>query len=134
MLFIGIGCTQNPDTEPIRTLINATFDRPDSKVKVFPIVAVENFAIADWQQDAKAGRALAEFKNGKWQLVLCGGKALKDTSTLTGYGIPTQTANELIEALKTAEAELTKEQVENFDKFSPLINFSDSSSHHKGHH
>lgn len=128
-LLVLSSCAKHQDTEPVRTLINSTFDTPNSKVKIFTIVSEGNFAIADWEHNAKAGRALAEFKNGKWQLVLCGGKAIKNSSTLTKIGVPVQTAHKLIEHLSDKESEMNADKVHRFDNFGSMIQFSKTGSH-----
>lgn len=132
-VLIISGCKQHNHPEQIRHLINKTFDRPDSKVKIDPVVVAAPYAIADWTQDAKAGRALIKLENGNWQLLACGGTGMKTTASLIQQGVPENIAVILSQQLSNAEKVLDNQQVESFDSFGPAVIFSDSGSHHSKH-
>ena len=124
------GCMEDKDPALIRQSISNTFDRADSKVQIHPVVVVNKFAIADWMQDEKAGRALLTLKSGKWQLILCGGKGLKDSMVLVQAGVPGNTAGSLVKQLAVAESTFSSSQVQHFDDFGPPVKFSDTNDHH----
>ncbi len=134
-LCLGVtsGCKQHNHPEQIRQLINKTFDRPDSKVKIEPVVMAESYAIADWVQDTKAGRALLKMENGKWRLLACGGSGMKTAASLMQQGVPEAVAVKLSQLLSDAEKTLQEKEVEGFDSFGPSVIFSDSNPHHSHH-
>lgn len=107
LLIFAVGCTtQDNDTSQIRLLINNTFDKPNSKVMIDPIVIVDTFAIADWEQDEKAGRALLKKEFDTWKLWSCGGKDFKEKASLVLMGVPNDVAAMLSYELFESEEKL----------------------------
>lgn len=120
--LIVVGCWQ--DKAPrIQALINKTFDRSGAKVVIEPIVVSGNYAIADWVQGEKAGRALLKLNNGEWQLWACGGKGMKTANALVGLGVPGQDAANLTSKLSSSENNMGNEQIRLFDDFGTIMNF-----------
>lgn len=121
------------DVSAIAHLLASTYDRPDAKLETSPIVVVDDYAIADWIQANKGGRALLVKQHGEWSIHLCGGKGLVSASNLQAAGLPKSTATQLATALQNAEKTISKERISLFDSFGQTIRF-DSASHPKSHH
>ncbi len=122
-------CNQSKNPELIKHVINTTFDKADSKVKIDPVVVTQPYAVAGWVQGEKAGRALLKLENGKWQLLACGGKGMKTATALMQQGVPENIAVELEKQLSAAETDISNNRVEAFDNFGPNVTFNDSNSH-----
>ncbi len=103
----------------IRDLIGTTFDKPKSRVQTDPIAIVGDYAVADWIQGKRGGRALIRRnKDGKWEIALCAGKGLTEQTTLEQSGIPAETAKTLLEKLAQAEKNVPAARRHKFDLFS----------------
>ena len=46
-----------PDEDAVRDLLHSTFDKPEAKLVVAPVVATAGYAIAGWTQGEMGGRA-----------------------------------------------------------------------------
>jgi len=111
------------DIHAIKLLIGNTYDTADTKVKTEPVVISNNYAIADWVQGEKGGRALLKKGQSNWKIILCGGGGLKLESTLHTAGIPAATAKLLAHQLALAEKSLSASQVKLLDSFGAIIHF-----------
>ncbi len=89
--------------QEIQTLISTIYDKPNIKVETSPIAVVDDYAVADWVQGQRGGRALLQRIKGKWTIMACGADGLKNLKTLTEAGIPAPTANNIIAKLTAAE-------------------------------
>jgi hypothetical protein len=49
-----------PDEDAGRDLLHLTFDKPEAKLDVAPVVALAGYAIAGWTQGETGGRALLQ--------------------------------------------------------------------------
>jgi hypothetical protein len=107
----------NSPHRQIRTLVSTTYDQPGHKVETSPIVVANGYAIADWIQGDKGGRALLRRANGRWEIMACGGDGLKDVKTLGDAGIPRETATKLVLQLGRAEQSVTPDRVKRFGLF-----------------
>lgn len=123
----------NPETQ-VRDLIAKTYDRPDHKVETVPIVVDGDYALADWTQDEKGGRALLRRAEGQWQIMACGGDAFKDLKTLKDAGIPAGTAKTLIARLSAAERSVSPERVKRFGLFGTADDPRLKDHHAHAHH
>lgn len=103
--------------QQIQTLISSTYDQPGAKVETVPIVIADDYAIADWIQGKKGGRALLRHAQGQWQIMACGGDGFKEMRLLQDAGIPAKTAKNLITRLRQAEQSVSAERVKRFDLF-----------------
>ncbi|BCM24498.1 hypothetical protein ZMTM_07570 [Methyloradius palustris] len=101
----------------IKNLISSTFDKPELKVITSPVVVVDHYAIADWVQGEKGGRALLHETNGKWSIMACGGDGFKDVKTLINAGIKQSIAQQLISQLNQAELPLSPIAVKRFSLY-----------------
>jgi hypothetical protein len=110
------------DKQHIRELINHTYDTPEHKVVIDPIIVKGEHAVAGWIQHNKGGRVLLfRTTDGKWNQVLCSGKAVKDLAFLIEAGVSPSVANELTKELIAAEALLGNEKIIQMDSFLGVV-------------
>jgi hypothetical protein len=121
--------TEDESRERIQKLISKTFDQPNLKVQITPIVIEGKVAIADWVQGEKGGRALLTRKHVDWEIIACGGAGFKDPSVIAGAGISKRIANNITEKLKIAEAKLPPQKVKQLDSFDGVVTMGRSSRH-----
>lgn len=118
-----LGCTSafavGTEEAAIRQLIAHHYDRPEKRVSTAPIVVVEDYAIADWLQGKRGGRALLQKNKDGWSILACGGDGFRDPAQLASAGIPENKARQLANALASAEKGLPAEQVKRFGLFNP---------------
>ena len=126
-----------PAAEPeekaaIRSLIGKTWDKPEAKVVVDPIVVAGGHAIAGWTQGQRGGRALLRKNNASWQVVLCSGDPLRQAPALTEAGVPEEVANRLAANLAAAERLTDPARVRLFSTFEGVVRMDGESSgaHH----
>jgi hypothetical protein len=122
--------TSDPDA--IRGVMMKTWDKPDVRLVVDPVVVSGDHAIAGWSQGDMGGRALLRRKGHVWDVVLCAGDDLKKADVLTKVGLPATVASALSAQLAKAEATLPSARLALFSKFEGLVMVSDDGGHH-GH-
>lgn len=109
---------QNADQATrIKTLIGETYDQPAHKVETAPVVIVGDYALADWIQGKKGGRALLRRTHAEWEIIACGGDGFKEIELLKDAGIPANTARKLVAQLTQAEQSVSPERVKQFGLF-----------------
>jgi len=111
----------------IRAVIASTYDTPESKVETAPIVVRGDYAVADWIQGHRGGRALMQRRDGAWQIAACGGEAFRTVDGLKLAGVPADTAVQLVALLTRAEGALANDRVKLFVSF-------DAKNGGAGHH
>lgn len=121
------------DTAAIKSLMAATWDKPDARLLVEPVVEADGYAIASWIQGKRGGRALLRQENGNWKIVLCSGDPLKSASSIAEAGVPRATAEQLARLLKEAESILPPRQVALFSTFEGVVHI-DGDEHAHGKH
>jgi len=107
---------QSPQQQ-IQTLISTIYDKPNLKVETSPIVIVDEYAVADWVQGERGGRALLQRIKGKWAIMACGANGLKDVKTLTEAGIPRPTAESIVSKLTNEEKAIDAHRLHLFSLF-----------------
>ncbi|HJW82506.1 MAG TPA: copper uptake system-associated protein [Acidiferrobacterales bacterium] len=105
------------DAADIRALIGREFDRPGAAVVSDPIVSEREFALADWVQGEKGGRALLRKKDGRWAIMLCAGDEIREAGGMVKAGVPQPIASALASRLASAESNLPASQVKMFGRF-----------------
>jgi hypothetical protein len=118
------------EVQQIRTVIGTTFDRPGAKVVSDPVVIEQDYAVADWTQGDKGGRALLRKQGGHWLIALCAGDSLRSAEGMARAGVPSETALRLSKRLELAEHDVPQQQLEMFGRFRPDA----AAEHHHGHH
>ena len=110
-----------PEDASIRQVLMATFDKPEARLVVDPVVVVGAHAVAGWVQGERGGRALLERRGTEWRLALCAGDGLKEAKVLRAAGIADAVAHMLAEGVATAEARLTAAQRAKFSTFDGMV-------------
>lgn len=118
------------DVAAITALMAATWDKPDAKLNVDPIVVENDHSVAGWTQGSRGGRALLRKQAGKWKVVLCSGDPLTQAASLEAAGVPTADAARLAQRIKDAESKLPPERVAQFSTFEGVVHIEG----HPGHH
>lgn len=123
-----------PNSEDeIKLVISKIYDKPDHKVETAPVAVVDKFAIADWTQGNRGGRALMKNINGQWAVAACGADGFKDVKNLEDAGIPTKTAQQLIKKLTQLEKSIDPARVHLFSLFGTKDDPKNMEEHHHHH-
>jgi hypothetical protein len=109
------------ETAAIAKVMRDIWDRPDARLDLDPVVAVDGYAIARWTQGELGGRALLQKHGGAWQVVLCSGDPLCEASTARAAAVPAATAERLTESLCKAEAAIPAERRKQLSLFQGLV-------------
>ncbi|QLI82321.1 copper uptake system-associated protein [Chitinibacter fontanus] len=127
------------DTSDIIHSLKATWDKADNPLAVKPVVIVEQYAIAGWQQGGRGGRAILQKSSHGWQAQLCAGEIT--THLLLQAGVPANHAKRLLTDLNVAEKAMTSKEVAQMSSFEGVIKMdqhshhpASSSSEHASHH
>ena len=91
------------DEAQIQAVIGKTYDKPNNKVNTTPISIADDFAVADWTQGKRGGRALMKRIDGNWEILACGNDGLKDTKSLVKAGMSEKTASAIVKKLSDLE-------------------------------
>lgn len=121
------------DKQQIQQLISSAYDKPGHKVETSPIAVTDGYAIADWTQGKRGGRALLHRIDGKWAITACGADALKEVKSLTDAGISTQTAKSLVLQLTEAERSVDSDRLKRFGLFGTKDDPIAEEYHHSQH-
>lgn len=117
----------------VRQLLMATFDKPDSRLTVDPVVVSGDIAIAGWTQGETGGRALLRRAHGQWAIVLCTGDQIRDPATLRHAGVPERDAQAILVALAAAEKSVSKERLAQLARFDGVMMMQAGEAHPTGH-
>lgn len=117
------------DQEAVRDLLLKTFDKPDARLIVDPIVIDGDVAIAGWVQGDLGGRALLRRRGDAWSIDLCGGDALKESQSLEKLGLQKSRAAALAAAVQSAERSLNPAALEKFSRFDGMFSVDENGGH-----
>lgn len=117
------------DEDAIRHLLHTTFDKPEQKLVIEPLVLSAGHAIAGWTQGDMGGRALLQNKHGRWTLILCAGDGIKTAEALRQAGVTSDNANALAQALAKAEQSVAAERLAMFARFEGLLRMDAAGNH-----
>lgn len=120
------------DQDAIRAVMMKTWDKPDARLVIEPIVVSGDHAIAGWSQGDMGGRALLRKKGAAWDVVLCAGDDLKKADVLSKVGLPDANAKALSASLASAEAAVAPARLALFSKFEGLVIVAGDEVH-RGH-
>jgi hypothetical protein len=118
------------DKAAILALMHETWDKPDDKLEVDPVVVEADHAVAAWTQGERGGRALLTRRDGKWKVVLCSGDPLKEGANIAAAGVPSETATRLAGRLAAAESAIPAERRALFSRFEGTVTMEDHTKHH----
>lgn len=107
------------DVAAIAKTLSRQFDKPGLAVEATPIVAKAGWAIADWTQGQRGGRALLTLRKGQWEVVLCGGDGLRSMEGLEASGVPLPVARHLAKELAILERQVSATRLKAMGRFSP---------------
>jgi hypothetical protein len=123
------------DLDAIRAVLLKTWDQPQARLAVDPIVVQGDVAIAGWQQGERGGRALLRRRADArgWSVAVCAGDGLKDAELLRDAGVPAVDAHALARRLAQAESRLDARTLARFASFDGLVRMDEHGSHPPGH-
>ena len=116
-VFTGQLLLKGVEQDRIRQAMADAFNRPNDPVTVAPLVMQGEHAVVGWIQGGQGGRTILRKLQGQWNIVVCGGRSLKDAANLAQTGIPMPTAISMAESLASAEAKLDAETLKKFALF-----------------
>jgi len=126
------------DEAQIQAVIGKTYDKPNNKVNTTPISIADDFAVADWTQGKRGGRALMKRINGNWEILACGNDGLKDTKSLEKAGMSEKTASTIVKKLADLEKLEDPRRLAKFNLFGtpndPINKNEDDPHKHHRHH
>lgn len=119
---LGATAAYPAEEAAIRQTIQSTWDTPQARVEVDPVVVVGRHAVAGWTQGPRGGRALMVLgKDGRWAVAVCAGDALKDAKVLESAGLTAAEAGQLSAALVRAERSVPASRLAQFASFGGLV-------------
>ena len=136
-MLAQLGIANSSPEEDVAKAISKVYDKPDQKVVTNPVAVVDKFAIADWTQGNRGGRALMKNINGQWAISACGADGLKDLKNLKDAGIPPNVAESLLTRLTQLEKPLDPQRLKMFSLFGTKDdpkNMEEGRHHHEHHH
>lgn len=119
------------DTAAIAKIIKSTWETPEKRIDVSPVVQSHDYAVAGWVQGDRGGRALLKKADGRWSVLLCSGDGIRSAEGLSGAGLPANIANDLAGKLAREEARLPAGHVAKFSLFEAGV--QDAPAHHPHH-
>jgi hypothetical protein len=114
-------------------VLKGQFDRSAFPLEVPVVVVSGDYALADWLQDNRGGRALLRRDTDGWHTLMCSGAQFKSTQTLRQAGVQEDDATHISQELSQKEQNLTKEQLKKIDSFQGLVDVLTNSDHHEHH-
>ncbi len=136
LLCAGLGATAadtGADQAAIRHVLMTTFDKPEARLVVDPVVVVGKHAVAGWSQGERGGRALLVRQGSEWHITLCAGDGLKQAKVLREAGISKADAEVMAKDLASAEAKLPAAQRARFSTFDGIVRMDASGQHPPAH-
>lgn len=118
-----------PEEEAVRDVLHSSFDRPEAKLQVEPVVVAGDHAIAGWVQGDLGGRALLRRRHSRWEIVLCSGDGIKSAPALQQAGVPGEAASKLAAELQAAEQKLPQATLAMFSKFEGTLVMGGTDGH-----
>lgn len=101
----------------VTSFLKKIFDQPQNPLSVDAVAVSGNYSLASWTQRTKGGRALLKKTGDKWEIVMCGGKDLKQASALKKAGIPARDVDSLLKQLTDEEGKAPQHRRLSFDSF-----------------
>lgn len=118
------------DEAAVKAALRAEWDKPNHPLKVPVVIVRGEFAIADWIQAPRGGRALLRENHHQWQTLLCGDVNLTKQKHLMDAGVPAADAEYLSAALLAAEMNLTAEDKTLVNSFKGIVDLLKEPQHH----
>jgi len=112
--------------------LKSQFEQLNQPLQVPVVVVSGEYAVADWLQADKGGRALLRHHADGWRVQMCSGAQFKSSQVLRQAGVLAEDANQLSRALKKNEASLNHDQLKKIDSFQGIMDVLAHPEHH--HH
>lgn len=125
--------TSAKEAQGIVQAMKRQFDKPQSPLKVAPVVVEGDWALAGWLQDARGGRALLQKRHGHWVIVVCGGDGLRKADALVHTGMTADMATALAKKLNVAESRLPADTLKKMASFEGMLRVDGDAGHGAGH-
>jgi hypothetical protein len=109
------------------------FERPVTPLEVPVVVVSGDYAVADWLQDNRGGRALLQHDADGWHTLMCSGAQFKSPLALRQAGVQEDDATRISQELSQKEQNLTEEQLKKIESFQGIVDVLTNPDHH-GHH
>lgn len=128
---LAVQAAEADDVGAIRQVLMRTFDRPEARLRVDPVVVHKQHAVAAWQQDDRGGRALMRrTDDGKaWEITLCAGDGLRQADTLAATGMSAADASALAQAVVKAESTLDAKTRARLASFQGMVRMGPNGEH-----
>ncbi len=132
ILMFSLVCAvaEGKDAAAIEAALKAQWDKPNHPIRVPVIVIQDDYAIADWIQEPRGGRALLKREKNGWQTLLCGDANLKHVNNLMSAGVPREDAGHLADALAQKEKRLADADKALIDSFKGIVDLLKEPQHH----
>ncbi|QGM99037.1 copper uptake system-associated protein [Methylocystis parvus] len=117
------------DQDVVRDVLLKTFDKPEMRLTVDPVVIDGDVAVAGWVQGELGGRALLRRKGEAWTIDLCAGDALKESKSLEKLGLQKARADSLAAAIGAAEKKLDPAVLQKFSRFDGMFAVDENGGH-----
>lgn len=128
-LCLSPALAADDDSGAVQRLMMQTFDKPEARLSVAPIVVDGDVAVAGWSQGELGGRALLRKKGGAWSIDLCAGDALKQSATLEKLGLSRARAEQVANTVAREESKLDPTLLARFSKFDGAFAVDASGAH-----
>jgi hypothetical protein len=114
----------------IEKVIKTQWDQPDHPIRVPVIVSRGYYAIVDWIQEPRGGRALLRRDDNKWQTIFCGDVLLSKKPHMISAGVPVSDAEYLEIALAQAESNASATEMALVNSFKGIVDLLMEPNHH----
>jgi hypothetical protein len=132
MVSFAHAAEESMQAQIIQVLKNQ-FDRPVSPLEVPVVVISGDYAVADWLQDHRGGRALLRHDADGWRTLMCSGAQFKSPQALQQAGLQENDAARISKELSQKEQSLTDEQLKKIDSFQGIMDVLTNPDHHEHH-
>lgn len=136
---IALGLAQLPLVVPamahdrneqqIALVMKKLFEKPDAPLAVSPISVEGDYAVADWQQGGRGGRAFLQKDKDQWFIAVCGGSGLTQASVMQSMGMKPDAAARLASTVVLAESKLGADMRKLFDGFEGMVKVQQTPGH-----
>lgn len=122
------------DQGQIIKVLKDQFDRPVNPLEVPVVIVSGEYAVADWIQDNRGGRALLRHDADGWHTLMCSGAQFKSPQALRQAGVQEEDAIRISQELSQKEQNLLAEQLKKIDSFQGIVDVLTQPEHHHEHH
>ncbi|WP_051685638.1 copper uptake system-associated protein [Rheinheimera texasensis] len=118
------------DLEQIHGFMRKTWHSSEHPLRLGPTHIAGDFAVADWWHQGKGGRAVFKRSNQQWQLILCGGAGILQSTLWQQLGLTPSAAAEVVDALQHAEQSVSVADKALLDAFGATVTMQAEHARH----